>query len=640
MVKPGTMTDQVRSDWRPPILSELPTLRGRASQIGLDIETRDPNLLDLGPGAVRGDGYIVGVSLATPDGFKTYIPLRHEGGDNVESPAQGRRYIADQLKGREPKVGANIPYDLEFLRAERIKVNGPKLDIQIAEPLIDEDRASYSLEALSQIYLGESKEEKLMREATRTVLGISGSGKTFDNQVKSNLWRLPARFVGPYAEADAELPLLVLEKQMSQIKDQNLEDVFQLETNLIDLLVDMRFQGVRIDVDRAEEVRDSLEKEFDRTMRKIRRRIGFTPNVWASSDLVRACEKLGLSYLKTDKDNPSFPGPWLEKQNHVFFKLIVQARKLDRGGGVYVKGKILEHEHKGRIHPVLHSLRGSDYGTRSGRFSYSRPNLQQVPSRDEEIAPLIRSIFIPEKGCPWGCFDWSQQEPRVLVHYSFLSGFQGASEARDLYLKDADLDFHQMVADMASIKRKSAKTINLGLFYGMGKKKLAQSLGLPMSDAKRLFEIYHRRVPFVKKLSDRCSRLATSRGYIKTVLGRRRRFQLFGPREYEEGIKPLKKEEALKKFGPPVVRYFTYRAMNSLVQGTSAEMMKLALRDMHRAGYVPHITVHDEVDFSIQSNKQAREIRDIMLNCIELTVPSKVDVELGPNWGDIKEVKL
>jgi len=288
-----------------------------------------------------------------------------------------------------------------------------------------------------------------------------------------------------------------------------------------------------------------------------------------------------------------------------------------------------------RIHAEIHQMRSDGGGTVTGRFSYSNPNLQQVPSRNKELGPLIRSIFVPEKGCQWGSFDYSQQEPRVLVHYAALTGggLRGADEVIESY-KTEDPDFHQAVADMAGIDRRTAKTINLGMMYGMGKGKLASSLGLNKQEVDDLFSKYHNNVPFVKQLMEQATRRAEHVGYLRTLLGRKCRFDLWEPRAF--GIhKALPRWEAENEYGQYLKRAWTYKALNRLIQGSSADMTKKAMVDLYEEGILSHIQVHDELNCSIESEKQAKKIKEIMEQTVELKVPLKVDMKLGPSWGEI-----
>ena len=297
----------------------------------------------------------------------------------------------------------------------------------------------------------------------------------------------------------------------------------------------------------------------------------------------------------------------------------------------------MEKATKGRIHCQFHST-----GTVTGRFSSSNPNLQQVPARDQELAPLIRQLFIPEVGEEWVCADYAQQEPRVLVHYASLKNIDSALTARNNYHQDENTDFHQMVADMAEIPRKQAKTINLALFYGMGQKKLAKELGLDEETAKNLFIKYHSKVPFVRTISNQVSSIASTRGYIKTLLGRKRRFNLWEPAD-SFGEKALPYSLATAEYHKQKLkRAYTHKALNALIQGSSADITKAAMYQIYKAGFLKDLnlllTVHDELDFSVAPDKQKclKEAIQVMKNCIKLQVPLQVDVERGSSWGTVK----
>lgn len=622
--------------WEPP--KEYPNLAA-AKYIGLDTETRDPNLMTHGPGGVRQDGYVIGISLAADENNGWYFPIRHDGGGNLD-PENTLAYLRDVLSTTQPKVGANIIYDLEWLRAEGVEVRGPKYDIQIAEPLLDENQYQYSLEAISQRRLGLSKNEDLLAEACveyRIPL----------KDAKANMWRFHSKWVGPYAETDGILPLQNFAQQEALLREEDLWSVFMLETELIDLLLEMRFQGIPVDVDKAVRIRDKLQIELDEALKNLNDLAGTDVDIWSGKVLGMCADNLGLWYPTTAKGNPSFEASWLEQQEQGFFSLVAKARKLDRAGAVFIQSKILDLQVNGLIHPRFRQVRGDDKGTRSGRFSSEGPNMQQVPARDPYIAPLVRSIFVPMPGGRWGVFDYSQQEPRVTVHYASVCEFAGAAEAVRRYNENPDTDYHQLTADMVKefagliIDRSNvAKPMNLGLAYGMGKDKMAAELGLTKEQITPIFNAYHKALPYVKLLGDECAAVATDRGYIKTILGRRRRFNLFGPRGWKAGIVPKPFDEAVQEWGAGVVRYFTHKALNALVQGSSADMMKKAMLDCFKEGIIPHMTIHDELDVTINSDAEARRIRDIMVNAIKLHVPLKVDVELGPSWGEAKKVKL
>jgi len=619
------------SKWVPP--KELPDLSA-AKVISLDVETCDPNLLTSGPGGVRHDGKLVGISVATDTGFKGYFPIAHEGGDNLDRDAV-LRWASATFGGTQTKVGANLLYDLEWLRATGIDVKGPLRDIQVAEPLINEERdGGYSLNNLSKVYLGEEKEEKLLTEAA-IAFGVDPKG---------GLWKLPARYVGPYAEADAELPLKIWEQQETILRRNDLWDVFEMEAELQPAILDMRFKGVRIDLDKAEQLNEDCLTEEVTLLKSLREECGMVIEPWSNDDMAKAFDKLKIWYPRTQRGNPSFVSDWLKNHEHPFAKNIAKWRRVNKMRRDFIEGVCLKMSYNGRVHAQFHSLRKDAEGTRSGRFSSSTPNLQQVPARDQHWGPLVRSLFLPDEGCRWACLDYSQQEPRVLLHYASLRKLSGADEAVELFKTDSNADFHTIVADMAGIPRKQAKTINLGMFYGMGIYKLASELDIDLSDAKSLSEQYHQEVPFVRQLANECTKAANQKGYIKTLLGRRRHFNLFEPADsrntWPNRETPLNKEAAQKVWSDRRLRRsFTHKALNALIQGSSADMTKKAMLDLYREGITAHITVHDELDFSINEGVQSDLYRDIMEKCVDLAVPLKVDVEIGPNWGELEEKK-
>ena len=449
------------------------------------------------------------------------------------------------------------------------------------------------------------------------------------------MYRLPAKYVGPYGEQDAALTLKLWGVFKELIKVENVSKIYDLETSLIPILLDMRYKGVPVDLDVAETVGKKLKKEEDQILTSVYKEFGVKPDLWAAQSVATVFDRAGLSYPRTPKTNaPSFSGDWLEAHDHKLANNIVRARKLNKARTTFIDKMILEHLVDGRIHGELHPLRSDDGGTVTGRFSCSKPNLQQVPARDPIIGPLIRSLFIPEKGHHWGCFDYSQQEPRLTVHYSVLTHQEGAEEAALEYC-DEDADFHQIVADMANISRKEAKIINLGLSYGMGKDKLTKQLGISAEEAELLFDQYHKRVPFVRGLRDSASRMGANRGYVTTLLGRKCRFNLYEPFDRREIPYPI--EKAMDMYGGRLKRAYTYKAMNRLIQGSAADMTKKAMLNLHNEGIIAHTQVHDELNISIKDKKECEKVIEIMRDCVELKVPNKVDAEIGKSWGDITD---
>ena len=605
------------SSWAPPQV--LPDLSS-AKEIAIDLETRDPDLIIKGPGWATNTGEVVGVAIATAD-WSGYLPFKHQGGGNLEKEFVVK-WLKKQLATPSDKVFHNALYDVGWLRRMGLEVSGKIQDTMIAAPLINENRNRYSLDSLGSEYCGERKDEALLKEAANS----------FGVDPKAEMWKLPANYVGPYAEQDAVLTLKLWYKLRDLLEKEEVDQIYSLERELLPLLLDMRWKGVRVDEKAAEQKASFLLKEEQRLLSEIKKDYGVPIEVWNAKSIARAFDKADLTYPRTAKINaPSFTAQWLEGHSHSLPQSIVKARKYNKMRTTFIDKMIFEHSHNGRIHGQMHPLRSDDGGTVTGRFSYSTPNLQQVPARDPELGPLIRGLFIPEEGHLWGAFDYSQQEPRLTVHYAALTNQPGAQNAVEQYT-DQNADFHQIVADMANIPRKQAKDINLALSYGMGKKKLISMLGISDTEAEDLISKYHQRVPFVKALADSCMRNASNRGFITTLLGRKCRFNLFEPRQVRNI--PIPYEEASEKWGEEnIIRAFTYKALNRLIQGSAADMTKKAMVELYKEGYVPHIQVHDELDISIETKQQAKEIKEIMENCVQLEVPNSVDAEAGVNWG-------
>ena len=606
------------TEWVPP--ERLPDLSSY-SEIAIDLETRDPNLMTMGSGAVRKDGEIVGIAVAV-EGWSGYFPIAHEGGGNMDRGLV-LDWFEELLQTTATKIFHNAMYDVSWIRSLGFHVNGGIIDTMIAASLIDENRFSYTLDSVGKDYIGMRKNEKLLQDAA----------KDFGVNAKAEMWRLPAPFVGEYAEKDAEITLKLWHALQHEISKQDLWDVFNLETNLFPCLVDMKFKGVRVDVAKAAAVKEQLIVTEKELLQDINKLAGFDVEIWAAASIAKAFEKLKMPYDRTEKGAPSFTKNFLATHPAELPKLINEAREINKANTTFID-TILKHEHQGRIHAEINQIRSDQGGTVTGRFSYNNPNLQQIPARHKLLGPMIRSLFIPEEGHTWGCFDYSQQEPRILVHFSSLMKLEGTGTIVDAY-NDGSADFHQMIADMAGIDRKQAKTINLGIMYGMGKNKLMAELGLMKDAAEKLLKTYHQRAPFVKMLSEAVARRADDSGKIRTIGGRLCHFDLWEPHGF--GIKkPLKHADALREHGPGIKRAFTYKALNKLIQGSAADMTKQSMLALYREGIIPHVQIHDELDISISSMEQSEKICKIMESAVSLQVPNKVDYEKGENWGDIQ----
>jgi DNA polymerase I-like protein with 3'-5' exonuclease and polymerase domains len=640
------------TEWLMP--TEYPDLRSYP-EIAIDLETRDPNLKSTGSGSVIGVGEIVGFAVAV-EGYRGYFPIAHEQGPNMDRD-KTIEWFKDICESPATKIFHNAMYDVCWIRKLGIKINGLILDTMIASSLIDENRFSYTLNTLSWHHLSKGKNEKKLIEAAKS-RGLDP---------KADMWRLPAMEVGAYAEQDASLTLELWQKCKKIIIEDHLQEIFDLETDLFPCLVDMRFRGVRVDVEKAQRVKQDLQVQEELLLRQIKKESGIEIQLMAARSIAKLFDKLGLEYSRTEKSGePSFTKNFLVNHSNPLVRMIADARKINKVRTTFIDS-ILKHEHCGRIHAEINQIRSDDGGTVTGRFSYVNPNLQQIPARDPATGPLIRSLFIPEEGMKWGCFDYSQQEPRLVAHYALKFRLASVNPIADSYENDPSTDFHKIVAEMAEIPRSQAKTINLGLFYGMGKAKLQAELGVTKEKTAELFDKYHGRAPFVKQLMNKIMSAAQDKGKIKTLLGRRCRFPKYEPvlrgsdwgtfvpaedhermlelqemgpelKDFEGNV--LKDEEGNPKknywWKNPTRRAFTYKALNRLIQGSAADMTKKAMVELYKEGIIPHIQVHDELDISVINDLEAAKIKDIMENAVDLEVPNKVDYESGPNWGEIK----
>lgn len=618
------------SKWRPPRLSELPSWSG-AKRVAVDIETCDPSLFDLGPGVRRG-GFIAGVAFAFEDGPGFYLPIAHEGGDNMEREPV-LRYLRDQAANfTHTIVGTNLTYDLDYLAEAGVTFDRAAWfrDVQVAEPLIDELQDTYNLDAIAKRYKLRGKEYPLMKDAL-DAYGLKG-------RPGQHIWKLPARFVGEYATQDVFLPLELLRRQEREIEAQDLWAVYDLESQLLPVLLKMRRRGVRFSHERLERVERWSEieeqKALDIIAEQTSYRIGLG-EVWAPEPFAKALKEIGVVAPLVAKGNkPSITAEFLESIDHPAAKAMVRARQVNKLRSTFVNS-VRNYAIGDRIHCVTNQLRkekedGGLGGAAYGRCSSEHPNMQQQPARDPEMGPLWRSIYIPDEGGLWACLDYSQQEPRLLTHYAELSRCKGAAAAAQRYRDDPKTDNHAMMAELTGLPRKQAKNIFLGKCYGMGGAKLCHEVGLPTEwkfsaklgrtievagpEGAAILEQFDRRAPYVKQLAKKCEERAKANGYIITIGGRRCRFPRGDNGEFD----------------------WTHKALNRLIQGGSGDQTKAAMVAGDRAGYPLQLQVHDELDLTVANREQAEGLAEIMRNVLPLRVPSRVDVEIGPSWGECK----
>lgn len=627
--------------WKPPVISELPQWPEHG-RVGFDVETRDEQLTTLGPGVRRG-AKIVGFSFAIEDGPAHYVPLRHAMGDNVENPEAALQYLRDQAaRFKGVLVGGNMQYDLDFAEEEGIKFR-PKWfrDIQVADPLIWELHASYSVEAIAQRRGMEGKDERELRDAAAE----------YKVDPKTELWKLPGQFVSKYGIRDARLPLEILRKQEHEIERDDLQAIFDLESRLLPVLLKMRRRGVLIDQAQLQRVEDFAIEQCAASLAEVKAHTGrqlSMDDVMKAAAIAPIVEKIGVTVGTTELGKPSIDKELLDKVDHPVTKALSRARRLYTLKNTFV-ASIRQHMVNGRIHASFNQLRGAsaqdseiegveeEKGARYGRLSSCDPNIQQQPSRDPEFAKMWRSIYIPEPGQLWAACDFSQQEPRVLTHYAEITGCKKAREFGDMYRNNPKADTYDGLSAMTKTKRKDTKIIYLGLSYSMGPPKLCHTLKLPTvwrpdkksgvmrefagPEGEALFKAFHEGAPFIRQLDYKIRDRVQEMGFIRTLLGRRIHF-------------PEKPEPTRNPWTGRIEKYdWAQKGLNRLIQGGSADQVKKAVVDLDECGHFLQLQVHDEVDGSVESPERAHDMAQIMRESVKLTVPMRVDVEIGPSWG-------
>jgi|TARA_B100000085_G_scaffold282833_1_gene312189 DNA polymerase I-like protein with 3'-5' exonuclease and polymerase domains len=622
MIQKPLFTPQ--SEWFLP--DDFPDL-SKYDEIAIDLETKDPDLKTKGSSSMRGEGDVVGIAVAVKN-WAGYYPIAHESGPNLER-AKVLGWFADVLKTKADKIFHNAIYDLCWIHRLGLTVHGTIVDTMIMASLVNENRFRYDLNSVSYDYTGMGKNETALNEAA----------KEWGIDPKAEMYKLPAMYVGEYAEKDAEITLALWQELKKEINFQDLQSIVELEQEVLPCILDMKIKGVRVSEKQVDQLEYQLKKSYDHYIKTIHDETGIYPEVWAAKSIESICLRLGIDdFDRTEKTKkPSFTKNYLKNhrghKNSNILRALASARELDKLRNTFLES-IKNYVYKGRIHADIHQLRGDFGGTITGRLSYSNPNLQQLPNYTK-LGMGIRSIFMPEEGHRWGCFDYSQQEPRLVVHYALATlGSTGVASIADAYDR-GEADFHKMVAGIADIPRSQAKTINLGLFYGMGKAKLQAQLGVTEEKAKDLLNTYHARVPFVKQLIYQTMDRAQQRGWIRTILGRKCRFDMWEPATF--GMhKPQTFEEASLEHGSRnIKRAFTYKALNKLIQGSAADMTKKAMVELRKEGLLPMIQLHDELNISFKTKEESDKIKEIMENCVPLKVPNKVDFEQGNCWGDI-----
>lgn len=647
------MPDIPDTGWTAP--REFPRL-DCAPWLNIDCEVKDPDLLTHGPGWGRGRGNIVGVAVGVP-GQSWYFPVRHEvkPEENLD-PLHVFSWLRDSVTPDKVVSGANLIYDLGWLGEENCHFQHNKLyDVQWAEALLSEDR-SVALEHLAQKYLGKGKETSLLYQWASDYYG----GPATEKQ-RANIWRCPPSLVGPYAQGDVDLPREILPKQWVELMREGVLDLYEMEMQLLPLYIAMRRQGVRVDLDRAEQAVVKLADNIEALNAQAKEMLGYAINVDSNDELQKAFATLGIPIPLDHKTrNPSFTKDTLAACDHEFADLVTTIRKRVKVKRDFLESAILEKNINGRLHPSINPLRGDDSGTRSGRYSYQDPNLQQVPSRDEELAPIVRGCFWPNFGHKrWRRWDYSQIEYRFMAHFAVG---RGSDELRAQYNASPDTDYHVNAQTLVTrftgleIPRKPIKNLNFGLTFGMGQAKLVRNTYTELKkmggnfklDGEQLYNAYHEAMPFTKATMEHFASQAMSTGQVRTILGRISRFDMWeyaGKRKKGEDRGPAYPyETALQVYGSNIKRAYSHKALNRVLQGSgTGDLIKTALLKLWKSGVfsvtgVPLLTVHDELDFSDPGEGHEPEAWGFIQRTLETAIPIRVPIiaslEFGECWAD------
>lgn len=662
--------------WQPPRLADLPQDWSVFPRIAFDVETRDEQLVQLGPGVRRG-AYIVGFCLGFEDSLGQrrgyYLPIRHLGGDNCEEgPEAVTRYVAENAARYEGElVGAKLDYDLDF--GAETGVHWPRVkavkDVQVIEPLLDELQFSYSLDNILKRHGLPLKDESALRQA---VIDFGLLKKGGSQNIKAHLWKLPARYVGAYGERDVVAPLELMAKQEAEVARLGLERVWGMEQRVTPILVKMRRRGIRVDHDQVDRMEAWSIREETAAWAELKRLTGIQIKLgdgFKAEALSVALAAVDILPGRTAQNKPSISAPWLETLDHPVAPLIRRARKMSTLRTTFV-ASVRDHSIRGRIHTTFNQIvRQKDEATGSetvretegaayGRLSSVDPNLQQQPARDEEIGPEWRKVYVADEGELLVAPDYSQQEPRLAVHAAVASGperigeraHRSALEAAERYNRDRSTDAHTMFCQMVHSDfsewpkdgplrvgqkqtRKMYKNIYLGICYGEGEPKMCRELGLPTMiiedersgrrrevagpEGAAILRLIDQQVPYVKATAYSVQRVAKSRGYITTIGGRHLHFPKDPYGNYEN----------------------LHKAFNRFIQGSAADQTKQAMIALDEAGIPLQLQIHDEFVFSTADRRVMRQAAEIMENVVPLHVPSKVDLEAGPNWGDVHELE-
>ena len=582
--------------------------------ISIDTETTDIN---------PRNAEIVGYAISATAGTGYYIPVRGPEGEQVLDP----RLVADKLRPalEDPaigKVGQNLKYDMVVLRSVDIHLAGVELDTMVASYLLDAGERSHNLDQLAARYLDHT---------TIKIDSLIGTGK---NQKRMD--EVPVAEVATYAAEDADLPLRLYPLLLERLESEGLTELCQsVETPLISILAEIEHVGIQVDTDTLAQLSERYTTKLDAIAAEIEEEAGHPLNIGSPKQLRELLfGELGLPVIKKTKTGPSTDASVLEQlaDMHPLPAKIVQHRQYSKLLNTYVDAlPTMIHPETGRIHTSFNQIVAA-----TGRLSSSNPNLQNIPVRTAE-GREIRSAFRPgPSGWKLLAADYSQIELRVLAHYcadeTLCEAFANDEDIHALVASQVeDVPLEEVDSDM----RRRAKAVNFGIIYGQSPFGLAKALDISQEDAAEFIETYFARYPGVLAFFTETLEKCRQQGYVSTLLGRRRAVQ--GVRAVPPGLRE-EKSGALRQLNLP-----ERTAVNSVIQGSAADLIKLAMIGVHqrlqkeRLAAKMLLQIHDELVFETppeEVDTLAQLVTAEMSQVMELAVPLKVDVKFGENWAD------
>jgi len=586
----------------------------RAPRLSVDLETR---VMGADESAVWPRwAEIVGYAICAEPGVAYYIPVHAPPGEPRIEPAAALRLLSPLLENPAiEKIGQNLKYEMIALRSAGVRLAGVAFDTMLASYLLEAGARNHNLDELSLRYLNHT---------TVKIEELIGTGK---NQRRMDEVPLPQ--ITHYAAEDADVPLRLLPILQQQLKTLSLEKLYaDLELPLIDVLAEMEFHGIRVDVQRLQGLSDEFGRRMAALEEEIHSLAGRELNINSPKQLATVLfEELNLPVLRKTKSGPSTDADVLEElaREHPLPAKIIEYRQYAKLKGTYVDAlPTMVHPETGRVHASFHQTVAA-----TGRLSSSDPNLQNIPIRTD-VGREIRSAFLPgQEGWKILAADYSQIELRVLAHFSGDETLCAAfARDDDIHALVASQVYSVPLAEVTPAQRRSAKAVNFGIIYGQSPFGLAKALDIEPDEAAAFIDAYFARYPqvndFLVSVLANCYR----DGFVSTIAGRRR--NIHGVRSAARGYQRNLAERT---------------AINTVIQGSAADLIKRAMIDVHRRLQRERLNskmllqIHDELLFEVPPEEQDQMIALVteeMSAAAKLKVPLKVDAKLGNNWADVE----